>query len=200
MIPMPPNCQTRREFFENWGFMTLMMESLEESSRNAEDRAAADCAATSSAFVASLQAIGILDAQGAVSPQYQGIMTRHAVQKMEGEVRRHQAPIRRGRRHYQHHSSRNHHWPAEPPAVPNPQGWSVPSWGPPHWTSLIQFLRLSGDSYCDGEKWANTSSSSTQVVQEESSISAISAVPQRGVPVDVNLDRQMISTLVDMVS
>ena len=65
---------------------------LEESSRTAEDRAAADCAATSSAFVASLQAIGILDAQGSASPQYQGIMTRHAVQKMEGEVRRHQTP------------------------------------------------------------------------------------------------------------
>ena len=86
---------------------------LEESSRIAEDRAAADCAATSSAFVASLQAIGILDAQGAVSPQYQGIMTRHAVQKMEGEVRRHQAPMPQEATPLSAPTpSRSHRWPA----------------------------------------------------------------------------------------
>jgi len=63
---------------------------VEDSSVVAEERAAADCAATSSAFLESLQAIGILDSHGEVSPQYQAIMTQSAKTKMESEARRHQ--------------------------------------------------------------------------------------------------------------
>ena len=161
---------------------------LEESSRNAEDRAAADCAATSSAFVASLQAIGILDAQGAVSPQYQGIMTRHAVQKMEGEVRRHQAPTPQGATPLSAPTpSRNHHWPAEPPAVPTPQGWSVPSWGPP--TTGLSADPVSSSVEVPvtvtvmGRNGPTPVQAPTQVVQEERQASPAyqRQVPQRGV-------------------